>query len=442
MRWKLPKPRALLHEAFRLSLSRKVIAAALVMSLPLTASNKYCSTQNLYESISRHFAPWPFWVLDLLINISVIVIGLALILYAFACVRRALPSGARSSPEEKAILGPSHLLLNDAPIGSASTDEFERGPFVKTILKTVVLPERAASFVLALDSPWGSGKSSVLSILVRELESHDDKPLVIQFNPWITSGSDRIFRSFFSQFCASLLDEDERALAEKLASFAETIEDLLPENARVASRVAFIDVRRRLGRIPIADLERQRSDIGEAVTRVGRPIVVIIDDVDRLTPDDIRVVFQLVKAVAAFPRVSYVLAFDPGPIDLALSSDGQAETGRAFREKVVQASIGVPRVRFARRKEFFTRTLDEKIDHWGLALDGHERLALQHATPIVLSALVTPRDIKRAINKTLIASDNVRREVNFTDILVVETVHTKYPAVIDAIRRNPRLVGL
>ncbi|WP_429070678.1 P-loop NTPase fold protein [Aeromonas veronii] len=49
----------------------------------------------------------------------------------------------------------------------------------------------------------------------------------------------------------------------------------------------------------------------KAISKIKRPIVVIIDDIDRLTPVETFQVLRLVKAVADFPSTSFLLAFDP-----------------------------------------------------------------------------------------------------------------------------------
>ena len=319
-------------------------------------------------------------------------------------------------------------------------DELERTGFVETLASTVVLPTNANSLVLAIEAPWGEGKSSVLSLLLRQLDKHPDSPLVVSFNPWLATGRDRIFRAFFSQFSAALLEEGEIRLAERLVSFGETLEELLPSGARALPRIGFQRFRRILGRIPVIDLEVEKQNLRQAVIGAGKPLVVVIDDLDRLAPEDIRVVFQLVKAVADFPRVAYVLAFDPEPIDSALSFGGDEEKGRQFRDKIVQANFPLPRVPYATRRRFLTKKLNERLKAWKIDVSHREEQLLERAIPLGLAALRTPRDIKRVLNKTLMTAENVRDEVNFADVFVFETLHAKFPKVANLIRQRPRVV--
>lgn len=420
----------------RLSFGFKATIIAIAAAIPLTAFTGRLSSQKVLEAWELYLGPWPYWLFDLLGNFTLVVITLFVLEY----VRRSVVNVFRRPTSPAQDGDTRYRLLDDVSVGLHGTDEFERDDFVNTLSRTIVLPPNANSLVLAIESAWGSGKSSVLDLLCRELERHPDNPLIVRFNPWLATGQDRIFRAFFSQFSASLLGEGEKSLATGLVKFGEALEDLLPAGARVFPRMGFQHIRRLVGRIPIIDLERERENLSDSVSKVGRPIVVLIDDIDRLAPGDIRIVFQLVKAIASFPRVAYLLAFDPEPIDRALSFGENSEFGRQFRDKIVQANLALPRIRYRTRKEYFTSALRERLKSWQFELDPREERVLDRAIPRVLSALRTPRDMKRVLNKTLLAAESVRKEVNIADVLVLETLHAKYPKVADIIRQNPRVV--
>ncbi len=95
------------------------------------------------------------------------------------------------------------------------------------------------------------------------------------------------------------------------------------------------------------------------------PLVVTIDDLDRLRPSEIRDVLQLVRLTGSFPQIIYVLAFDRGRVERAL--DEEHLEGGAYLEKIVALAYDVPQV----REETLTRLLLDEIgeviadDSWG-----------------------------------------------------------------------------
>ncbi len=86
--------------------------------------------------------------------------------------------------------------------------------------------------------------------------------------------------------------------------------------------------------------KKVREEITKELTALTQPIVVIIDDIDRLTTVEIREIFKFVRLTASFPNIIYVLAFDRERVEQALTEDGVP--GRAYLEKIVQLSFDVP----------------------------------------------------------------------------------------------------
>jgi hypothetical protein len=66
---------------------------------------------------------------------------------------------------------------------------------------------------------------------------------------------------------------------------------------------------------------------------IRSPILVVIDDIDRLTKDEIRLVFRLVKANGDFPNLIFLLLFQRETAELALN-DISGDNGRLFLEKI------------------------------------------------------------------------------------------------------------
>jgi hypothetical protein len=413
-----------------LSIRAKTAIGMTIAGACLTLFFGQYSWQNFVVSISSRVNPWPYWLLDWIGN-TIVLTGVALL------VLKRLNRKSNASPRSG--VSETYRLMDDVALQRGQQDELGFGKFVSKLANTVVLPERANSLVVGLEAPWGSGKSSALNLLQQALTDHPDKPVVIRFNPWLVSGNDGISRAFFAQFSESLRNAGERQLAERLIAYGEMLEELMPPAARLLPRLPFL--RRVAGRIPELDIGAVQEQLSSLVLRRNTPIVIFVDDIDRLRPEDVTSIFHLVKAVAAFPRVAYILAFDPLPIDAALTRDGMHGDGRAFRDKIVQANIPLPRIAYAAKKRFLTSRLFQRAASWKFVLLEPERKLLGDAIPLVLTALKTPRDIKRVLNKTLMSAEGLRNEVNIADVLVFETIHAMFPKVVDLIRQRPEALN-
>ena len=69
---------------------------------------------------------------------------------------------------------------------------------------------------------------------------------------------------------------------------------------------------------------------------------MVIDDVDRLTPQEIQELFQLIKANADFPNVVYLVLFERTTVENSVEKVLEVD-GREYLEKIVQVGFDLPR---------------------------------------------------------------------------------------------------
>nr|WP_257713538.1 KAP family NTPase [Vibrio neptunius] len=66
-----------------------------------------------------------------------------------------------------------------------------------------------------------------------------------------------------------------------------------------------------------------------------------MDDIDRLTPSECFQVLRLVKAIADFPRTTFLLAFDPDYLQSVLAAHNVSNATQ-YIDKIVQLRLPVP----------------------------------------------------------------------------------------------------
>jgi predicted KAP-like P-loop ATPase len=263
----------------------------------------------------------------------------------------ALFRGVTGTPAPRHTL-PVTGLHADAPIRSADEDQLGRAVLVNLIAAEILEAPAEAGFVLSLMGPWGSGKSSVLNLVESEL---GDRVEVLRFDPWLFSGAEQLVTRFFSELAAQLRGSKSAAirdLAGVFVSYGEAVAPLVPLIfGRTGAAVAAVLQRgRKTVKDKGASASAQRRELQRHLAAVQRPIVVFVDDIDRLTPEEVREVVRLVKLVGDLPGVRYLLAFDRRRVELALSD--RAEDGRTYLEKIVQAPHDLPVVDPVRLRRF------------------------------------------------------------------------------------------
>jgi hypothetical protein len=338
-------------------------------------------------------------------------------------------------------------IMPDTPIKSVGEDSFERASFAEHLAGCLLLPENAPSIVIGVEGKYGEGKTSCINLVKEHLKRVE--AIVVEYSPWLVSTLDSLIEGFFIQLASSIGKsqdcEDARNAAKKVLLFARMLAPikLIPGVEpwgtiveRILSSVG--SATQSMADITELGLEDKKQDLENYLKKLNKPIVVIIDDIDRLPPDDVRTVFQLLKAVANFPRVAYLAAYDPEPVKKALSYNDVYD-GDRYIEKIIQVSYRLPPAAFIHRKDYLLKCLEERFksihsDDWDYDLQLLQELLNKHK---LMQLLRNPRDIVRLINRVYLVAKSLQDEVCLADIVAFETLFLKTPEVTLYIEGNP-----
>jgi len=184
-------------------------------------------------------------------------------------------------------------------------------------------------------------------------------------------------------------------------------------------------------------VEEAKGEIVKQLNEINGKIVVLIDDIDRLTAQEIRELFIIVKAIADFPNTVYILAFDKKVVIKALEKV-QEEKGENYLEKIIQVPIKLPladkniirKMLFEELSVVLSGTPNELFDstYW-------EDVYWDGIDPFIN----TVRDVKRLVNAVRITYPSVKGEVNAVDFIAIETLRVFCPEVYNLIKNNPNM---
>lgn len=329
----------------------------------------------------------------------------------------------------------TYTVGSDRPLLDPRDDVLGYAPFAKQLARTLLRNSPADGFVIAIYGAWGTGKSTALNFVAHYMEQDPDAdpPIIVRFNPWWFAGGDDLVRRFFAQFEGAVLAA--RAKKTKLKSsfekFASAVAEVPFAPVQAAGKVAAAAARA----VQTTDLFKLKEELSSELAKEPRRIVVIMDDIDRLVTDEIRQLFRLIKAVADFPNVTYLLAFDREVASRALNEVHGAR-GDAYLEKIVQAPFELPAPDRTQLRSLLTDRLakiigeipDGEFDqvYWGnVFMDGID--------PFV----VKPRDIVRLVNALTVTYPAIKGEVNIVDFVALETLRVFSPVAYDVVRSNP-----
>jgi hypothetical protein len=310
-------------------------------------------------------------------------------------------------------------LLGDRPIESAADDSINRTGFALQIRTEIEAAPRDEGLVLAVTGEWGSGKTSVINMAVAPLEEQPGYRIV-RFNPWLFSGTPQLVEHFFGEVMAELNATGNRRvkeIGEALERYGSAVDPLrfIPGADKAAALTTSLG---RLLRGRTVGVRRQKENLDRLLAKHDELIVVVLDDIDRLHDQEVADVMRLVRLVADFPNMVYILAFDEDRVAQAINAS-DVETGRTYIEKIVQVGHEVPAILGEQLSDLLLARLNAALQGSPYRLDqAHwSRLFL-----IFRNYFETPRHVARYCNQIRAPIRLVATEIEAADILTLEAL--------------------
>lgn len=354
----------------------------------------------------------------------------------------------------------------DRPIASSKADRLGRTAFADALAERIRAWNGVESLVISLCGEWGCGKTSLKNMVLESLnKGRRLKMDVLQFNPWEISGHASVAAVFFRELGVAL---NRHAMSEpaakaavqrltvysKAASFGGStlkalgktlpllgvpggpILESIGEAAAASSDLAAKGAEAQGTSSQESSLSDVKRLLAADMAKLKRPLLVVIDDIDRLTTDEIREVFQLVKANADFPNLIYLLMFDREIVAGALDSIAGGR-GHEFLDKIIQVPFHVPQPAMKRVHKVLFEGLDAHLAETGVG----ERWETQRWTlvwPNGLSLYFTNlRSVYRFLGSFSFQVSQMRNgktfELNPLDLIVLETLRLFEPALYESL---------
>ncbi|MDP1769106.1 MAG: P-loop NTPase fold protein [Nitrospirota bacterium] len=188
------------------------------------------------------------------------------------------------------------------------------------------------------------------------------------------------------------------------------------------------------------DPESVRQELEMWLTRARCRLLVIIDDIDRLSPEEILATFKVTALTARFQNVVFLLAFDDHIVIRSLARIGIEPS---YLGKVIQQAISLPPAEQEDIDRFLLLSdppgigvhrsaIDILFDELRISDDERQafdkEIVQSYITKLKL-LFTTLRDCKRFVNNLRGTLPALYREVNLYDFVLLEMLHVFAPTV-------------
>lgn len=334
----------------------------------------------------------------------------------------------------------------DRPIQSEGEDRFGFAALADRIADSLTTQAANKGFVFGLEGKWGSGKSSLLALVLKRLRDMDaTKVASVEFRPWLIGDRDQLLAALFEDLAKAIAGLEyasgdatgktqmaAKSVAEQVKNFAR---HLGPVGKLAGVAGLFVpgasmvgDVLEKLAAAAAEQangptLVAQKERLSEALLKLDCRIVVAIDDVDRLEPREVAELLRLVRSVADFPNVSYLLCYDARALVRAIETGTGVASGAAYLEKIVQTEVAVPRPEsFALRRWFsselqsFASCPPERVGYLQQVIDETGGRVLEN-----------PRAVVRVLDSLRVYWPSLKDRVDLADLVWLRMIAVGSP---------------
>lgn len=325
----------------------------------------------------------------------------------------------------------------DMPINEKSEDKLHRTNFVNSIVKSINnYPSMDESIVIGLMGDWGTGKSSIINMIESEL---DEEIIVLKFNPWNYPSQNQLISSFFDELSTTFDKYDFNSKIKKhLSKYkSKMFDSAIDIGSSYFKPLKFLSIFNKNDEYnTLNDLKSSLKDS----FKKQKKILVIIDDIDRLNPTEVREIFQLVKSLADFPNIIYLLAFDKDYVNHALkdwniNSDDYSHS-EDFIDKIVQVPLVIPKFDDIDLYKVFSSKID--------ILKGYHENVGNMNKELIFNLLIpyfkNIRDMNRYFNSLDFNLYAIEENIHIDDFALVTALQIFEKDIYDEIKYNEDLL--
>ena len=293
-------------------------------------------------------------------------------------------------------------------------DLLKRENFINQIME---LLDSKSSFplVIGIYGEWGTGKSSILGMLDNKLKLKNN--ILINFNPWFYKDERNVLIGFYRILIKSL---NEQFYIPKLSSLLNQY----CQKQIIEFKFNFIKIKYENQNNSLNEIKERISEI---TFELGEKVIIIIDDVDRLTSKMILLICKLVRLNFDIKNVIFILAFDPEIVITNIDKEFN-NNGKEYLEKIVNYPIRIPQIDAYDIKKYIIDKLKVIFNEY--PIKDEERIFkeefIRKYDKILYKLFNTLRDAKRYLNGLYNLIGELHGKVDLIDLSILEIIRIKY----------------
>lgn len=304
--------------------------------------------------------------------------------------------------------GNTSVHIIDKPIEKSTEDRFGYDWMSLSLLDDLAAVDVSKkSFSVGILGIWGQGKSSFMNLF--KMHAKEQESIVVEFYPRAAKSIKTIQEDFFN------------ALKTELKHYHTGIDRYISNYAR---EVAEVD-EGWVGKLALAfsslSSENERKRINSVIESIGRKIYVMIEDLDRLTGEEILEVLKLLERNGDFCNTVFITAYDKEYVNEVIGKHLQHTRYQDYTDKYFDFEYSLPANSYSVLSSYAGQYLCDNI-----VLNQGDRINIAQLKDawnvnggFIVAKLGTMRHVKRYLNILMSRYPKVKNDVDVSDFMML-----------------------
>lgn len=313
---------------------------------------------------------------------------------------------------------PVSKLSNNSAIESEADDWFGYKADAKGLLKEIVNSKanvENGALIIGLIGKWGKGKTSYLNLMRNQAMTQRDV-ILIRINVWQSHSYKDMAKKLLSAIANGI---DDISLKNLINDYSKAIID------------ADISVLSKLVRLVSIGKPRQPEElfdiVGKKIKDLNKCLIVQVDDIDRLTGEEILYTLKFIRNIASFRNTFFIIAYDEEYLKQQFC---ELKIDESYLEKIFNVIYPLPAV----RKEEYTDIVKKELVH-SLMIDADIKKVIDEFMKVI-DGNISLRNAKRLASSiqcglSMLKDEDGEIMIDLLDYILVQYLQQINPRAYD-----------
>jgi len=270
----------------------------------------------------------------------------------------------------------------------------------------IALDLSKGALTVGVIAPWGRGKSSFINLLRKRLDKYGG--IIIPFNPRGSKSISSIPEDFFDTFA--------KELSRHYLGFGLLL-------ARYTKHIGLLNQytwTRPLGSLLTLVLPgKEQEAVNRTLRELDKRVYVLLDDLDRLSGEEILEVLKLMDRNASFSKTVFIVAYDKAYVNNVLKKHLDHGLAHSFIDKYISWEFPLPEPDKGTLVQLMRIELRMRVKGGYATVYEAIQRGWKEVSSIVVESLNSVRDLKRYLNLMIPRYNEVFCEMDCRDYFLL-----------------------